>query len=886
MGSKFLESGDATDLSSLQDGSFDAYLGSIRIDDTTPNQTVRINADKKLVSSLIEQSDLNFSVLTNPNPSNLVSDGVEVTTGNVLKANTVQPTSGNDINLDTPTGSTLTRVLQTETISSASSSITIGKNISMAGNSILNANNIEVDNLFVAGGTQIQVNNDLDLNTNDIVGVGTVTTTNLSGTTMTGNLTMNDNNIESCIQAGINVIAPYGSTTLSVDGNLNLVNLTNKNIDGVNDITLSGITARLPATAVDFNSDIFMRDNDITKVANLNVNTVTANTLASVTFNSDATFNNPVTHNANVDLFSNDIASVGDVRMTSFSSTDFKSNDVDVDANLDLLGTRNIKNCLDMSSNTVNSNTVSTGTLNGGISPTITVGAGLDLQTTQDISNIRSMTITSTQYISRIEDMGTPVGNYYVIPDNTTWIILGQITLEYGIEFGANCSLRGIDFSAQITFDETSRDCDIKAVDNNFYLSQITIVNGGGRFTGTPASVRGLLNAQNYNVGAPAPFYGRNKRFKVTDCNILRAFKIGTVEGFGTLNVTNNFLNGGGGLAGQATSYYTNEGLSVSDGLSLEFNNNKMVLMLGAQQASTLKLLNMKARVSSLLGFNAVTITGNIFHPRSTETGVDFDTDSRTALGNISGNVFIRTGGTAPLINYTDQTNYNNYNPLSIENYSINANTGVVDSEPNLKSAIGTSNGVTAVNPSRTEATPTDNAQVLQIDSSARFAVQLDLTGVTVAFVANERITDTASGNTALILAVDAEAGGNQTVYITDMSGTFNATASVFSSATGNATGGTLTFRYRYSEKDPRKLVTNATITISTGNNEQYFVAPGNGVADANCEVSGIANNAGVGGTISLSCTRVFAEGDIIDFFLSSAGGSSTSIDKGIINIK
>jgi len=166
------------------------------------------------------------------------------------------------------------------------------------------------------------------------------------------------------------------------------------------------------------------------------------------------------------------------------------------------------------------------------------------------------------------------------------------------------------------------------------------------------------LDATNYNLGAPAPFYGRNKRFKVTDCNILRPWKIGTIEGFGTLNITNNFFNGGGGLAGQPTSYYTNEGIAISDGLSLEFNNNKVVLMLGAQQVSTAKLLNMKARVSPLLGFNACTITGNIFHPRNSETGIDFDDDSRTQLGNISGNVFIRTGGSAPLINYTDQTLY------------------------------------------------------------------------------------------------------------------------------------------------------------------------------------------------------------------------------------
>jgi hypothetical protein len=67
MGSKFLDTGDDTDLSSLQDGSFEAYLGSVRIDNTTPGQTVRMNSDKKLISTLIEESDLNFSILSNPN---------------------------------------------------------------------------------------------------------------------------------------------------------------------------------------------------------------------------------------------------------------------------------------------------------------------------------------------------------------------------------------------------------------------------------------------------------------------------------------------------------------------------------------------------------------------------------------------------------------------------------------------------------------------------------------------------------------------------------------------------------------------------------------------------------------------------------------------------
>ena len=501
-----------------------------------------------------------------------------------------------------------------------------------------------------------------------------------------------------------------------------------------------------------------------------------------------------------------------------------------------------------------------------------------------DIQNIGSMTLTNTKYISKVDDLGAPVGDFYVLEDNTSYIVLGQITLQYGILYGVNCSVRGVDFSATITFDETFRNCSIKTENNNLYLSHLTIIGGGGRFF--PTVNRGLIDALNYNVGAPAPFYGRNKRFKVSDVNIIRAYKVGTVEGFGTLNFTNNFVNGGGGLAGQAPDYYTNEGLSVSDGLSLEFNNNKMVLFAGAQQASTTKLLNLKGRVSPLLGFNAVTITGNIFHPRNAETGVDFDPDSRTALGNISGNVFIRTGGTSPLINYTDQTTYDNYNPLSVENYSINANAGVVDSEPNLKSGIGISDSISSA--TATLLDPLNNAQIEVINLSARFGVQLDLTGVTTPFVINERITDTDTGSTALIAGADPESAGNQSVYITDMSGKFAAGGTGgFTSLTGTASGGLLRYIFRYCEKDPRKLVLTGTFNVNVGNNKEYFISPSmNGMPDSICEVSGVSSNTGAGATLTVVCNKRFNEGDKEQFYFRTADASAGFVTKGIIVIK
>jgi hypothetical protein len=877
---KFNQYGTDSD-SNVTNGTLDIYGFSLKAENLDANLPVKTSATKKLISSKLNISDVNNlqaeldSSIQNPNQNNLVSDGVEITNGNVLKTDTIERTTGGigsgvTFNSDLLTANSIIstgvingRIVAPERISSVipTDPIAIDSNFICSNTDITGVNNLEAtttktDNLQTVDGTStIQLNN-------------SIVSTDRSFITNTGE---------------VRAFSSRFDNISSGTGTLNPVIMGSSFDMGTNDITNAGI---VNATSIDatrmfntlgtnvlFQDDIEMKSNDILGVGNLNVSSINGHSsTGDITMNGNdiilagnvqtATLTtsggSAITVNNNLSLGFNNITSARNITLQgnlgqnveqSFFQSGTGTFKINKDVGTTILkneGTETLTFAIDQLNTDKQVQLLNTGDM-------LIRDYNLDMNQ-NDINNIRSMTISGTQYISRIEDMGAPVGNYYVIPDNTTWIILGQITLTYGIEFGVNSSLRGIDFSSEITFDETNNDCDIKAVDNNFYLSQLTIVNGGGRNTGNPASIRGLLNATNYNLGAPAPFYGRNKRFKITDCNILRPFKIGTIEGFGTLNVTNNFFNGGGGLAGQATSYYTNEGLSVSDGLSLEFNNNKMVLMLGAQQVSTLKLLNMKARVSSLLGFNACTITGNIFHPRNSETGIDFDADSRTALGNISGNVFIRTGGSSPLINYTDQTIYDNYNPLSIENYSINANTGVVNSEINL---------------------------------SSRFGIQLDLTGVSVAFVANERITDTSSGNTALILAVDAEAGGNQSVYITDMSGKFDLTPTTFTSATGSATGGTLRYIFRYSEKDPRKLVLNATFSVSVGSNKEYFISPSmNGIADSLCEVGGVSTNTGAGATLTVVCAKKYEQGDKEQFFFRTTDASAGNITKGIIIIK
>jgi hypothetical protein len=279
-----------------------------------------------------------------------------------------------------------------------------------------------------------------------------------------------------------------------------------------------------------------------------------------------------------------------------------------------------------------------------------------------------------------------------------------------------------------------------------------------------------------------------------------------------------------------------------------------------------------------LMGINAVNCSGNILHPRGNfENGIDFDPTSRTGLGVISSNTFIRSGGTAPLINYENVATYDNYNAFSVETYTISSNVGVV--------IIQLSNNISST--TLTKLVCQDNNQVEPIEESSRFAIRLDLTGVSTAFIGNERITDDASGNDALILKVDTLTAGNQTVYITDMSGKFNATPTTFTgSVAGASTGGSLLFYWIYLEKDPRKLILTGNFDLDVPNNVGFSVAPNMGaVADTLCATSSVSASAGAGSTLSVVCSKKYVEGDFVEFYASSTAGNINLV-KAVITIK
>ena len=71
MSSKFLYSNQATDFSILQDGTFKLNVESAQLSDLTPNLPVKTDINKKLVSGLIQPSDINGSIIGNPLTSNL-----------------------------------------------------------------------------------------------------------------------------------------------------------------------------------------------------------------------------------------------------------------------------------------------------------------------------------------------------------------------------------------------------------------------------------------------------------------------------------------------------------------------------------------------------------------------------------------------------------------------------------------------------------------------------------------------------------------------------------------------------------------------------------------------------------------------------------------------
>ena len=362
--------------------------------------------------------------------------------------------------------------------------------------------------------------------------------------------------------------------------------------------------------------------------------------------------------------------------------------------------------------------------------------------------------------------------DYYVLLPNTTYVIHANITVTQGFKFGINCVLKGMSTAVSITFDEsTANIIGFKSTDQNFIIQDLTIIGGGGHFSNSPV---GLFSATNINTAGSAPFYGRNKRCLISGCNISAPYSLGFITGFGTVNVLSNFINGGGAVVG---GLYTTDGLDVKDGLSFELRGNKIVLFKGAQATSSLKMLNFvtssgTAPGSIPIGINAVIITGNIFHPRDSEIAISFDSGAVIAVGTISANTFLRTGGTGNIISYPN-VSFGNYNAQCIQNFEINGNAGVTDSGPVMAIAYLDTAPVAI-----SSATFTDLqvpiTMIAPINNSKRFGIKLVMTGTTGGnYIAGGYIRSVTDPTMTAQVVYSENILGNNIVYITDMSKAF-----------------------------------------------------------------------------------------------------------------
>jgi hypothetical protein len=326
--------------------------------------------------------------------------------------------------------------------------------------------------------------------------------------------------------------------------------------------------------------------------------------------------------------------------------------------------------------------------------------------------------------------------------------------------------------------------------------------------------------------------------------------------------------------------------------------------MAGAQVASTMKMLDFVDATLTpvVLGFNAVIVSGNIFHPRNQENGINFENNSITALGTISANTFIRTGGTAPLINYERATINDNYNKSAVINYEVNGNAGVLDVLPTCLVSGITSSSMSSASYIDIPF-PIGNVQIL--DGSKRFGLKSFVSGVTGGnYTTGNYIRDTTNANKfAYILEAKLILGGTNELILLDFNEVFTSATNyeevdkdfVLTGVTSTAfTFGTLNneIEIYYGDKDPADLqiVTSISHNNTTTNDEVQFIMAfdeGSGyVQDTTTQVS-VTNPRAAPRSNSSSITtlRRFKKGDTFKFLYRYVDVTTTVVDNMTITV-
>ena len=809
------------------------------------------------------------NVVTNP-----LSVNLDANTKNILNINSVDATTLNASN-------TNTTIISTDTINSLiAPNITFSNNIDMGSRTINNCTEIKTT------GQQLR-----------IIG-GPLHLENDSGATdilVSNNFDMNGSDVKDVNLLQVNTINPFNTSNIIIEapsGQAKMIGSTKAIVESADDVEIIcdlGSNVRLTNNLTLQGSTIFLdSDTNIIDVANGNIN--------NVGFITNPTQPIVIT-GSSIEMRSNP-PNTGDVEF--YTAIDMKDNII--------TGVTNIGSLNDLTILSAPTGLLTIGNVAQHKYTNIIPNNGLLEQYTMRMEeHTNVIDKVDTVHIYNASGFSESVVNisgvdYYSLNDNCTYIIHDQITLDKGFNYGINSAITGASVACSITFDESANDiCGFRSDNQHLFLSDITIIGGGGHFTSSTANVKGLFDFNNFNTGAPAPFYGRNKRCRIQNVQIIAPYSLGKLQGGGTLRLLGNFINGGGA---QPTGIYTTVGLEVSDGLSFEFCNNKVVLMAGAQIASTMKMLDfVNATLTPvILGFNAVIISGNIFHPRNQENAINFENNSITQLGTIGSNTFIRSGGTAPLINYERATINDNYNKSAIVNYEVNGNAGVLDVLPTCLV-----NGI--VSNSLSSATyiditfPIGNIQ--ELNGTKRFGLKSFVSGVAGGnYTTGNYIRDTTNVNKfAYILDAKNILGGTDELILLDFNEGFTSGTTyeeidkdfVLTGVTSTAfTFGTLNneIEIYYADKDPADLqiVTCISHNNTTTNDEVQFIMAfdeGSGYVQDPITTISVTNPRANprSNTSTITTLKRFKKGDLFKFLYRYVDTTTSIIDNITITV-
>jgi hypothetical protein len=474
--------------------------------------------------------------------------------------------------------------------------------------------------------------------------------------------------------------------------------------------------------------------------------------------------------------------------------------------------------------------------------------------------------------INKLANFPGPVAGVITLQDNTDYRISGVINIGTNrIVFGDNCSLTGDNPQNDILQYEGTNAM-FTSLNQNVVIIRLGISCDSGT----------LFDATNidYTIDPVAdPFQGRSKRFYVFNCNLTggaagNGSSLGAVEGFGTVNFNANFINA------------WDTGFEVSNGLSFEGLNNKVVLWNGQGTTMlTLRNNNWSGQTGGAgsyipTGINALNFNGNILHPRTTDYALNIEEGSTAASGNISGNIFISTGITTGGIFNPNSLGYND-----LPTYNIQGNQGVSDNVPKIQLTIDNFVGSTT---SLTANTPTklDFNNTIKTSENLLFSSRILVTDATN-FEEGQIITGGTSTYTAKIQSIDLPNNYIYVEYVIDGTGdnqyfTVGETiTSTTASTTYNGVDGTL--KYYGDKTTSSRLFSTLTLVKSQAGADTFrLLFRVNGIND-NITSSFIEIDSGVALQITLQALKDLEKDDIIEVYVENTTSGDDVVCESIV---